>query len=142
MIDPMKGYPGYLLRRVSAASMAALGRRLDALELRPSEATVLLVIESNPGARSSDIGRLLDIASANMTPLIARLVEQELLERQAVDGRSRGLSLTARGRALTARIHAIIDRHEEELLARIPARQREAFIAALRNLLEQDAPSI
>ena len=138
MIDPMKGYPGYLLRRVSAASMGVLGRRLEALDLRPSEATVLLVIDSNPGARPSDVGRLLDIASAHMAPLVARLAEQQLIERQAVDGRSHGLLLSGRGRALTARIHAIVDRHEEELLARIPARQREAFVTALRCLLEQE----
>jgi len=47
--------------------------RLAALDLRPTEATVLLTIEANPNATLSGVGRLLEIASPNMAPLIARL---------------------------------------------------------------------
>src|SRR5580704_1942134 len=94
MMDPMSTYPGYLLRRASAQAMARLAKRLKTLHLNPTDATVLIVIDSNPNAKQSEIGRLLDIARANMAPLSSRIAARKLIERQPVDGRSHGLILT------------------------------------------------
>lgn len=132
--DPLKGLPGYALRRVSAAFMARLAARLAALDLRPAEATVLLVIGANPGVTQSDVGRLLDIVSANMTPLTARLVNRDLIAREPVDGRSQGLTLSDSGRRLMQKARKIMEELESELLQRIPAAQRAGFIGALMAL--------
>jgi DNA-binding MarR family transcriptional regulator len=132
MKDPLQDYPGYALRRASATVMAGLSKRLDLFSLRSAEATVLMVIEANPGITQSEIGRLLDIASANMTPLASRLRERDLIVRVRVDGRSQGLSLSAPGRRLTQRVHKTIVDYEKELLERIPVAQRSPFLAALR----------
>ena len=134
MIDPLEGYPGYLLRRVSAAAMAELASRLETLALRPAEATVLMVIEANPGITQSEIGRLLDMASANMTPLAARLQKQALTIRVRVDGRSQGLSLSTAGRRLCQQISQAMTDHESALMAKLSASQRRAFLNALRTL--------
>ncbi len=133
-IDPLEDYPGYSLRRASAAAMAKLASRFSALDLRPTEATVLMVIDANPNITQSDIGRMLDIASANMAPLVSRLADRELVERQPVDGRSHGLALTSIGRSVTTKVKKAVAAHEEELLAKIPAAQRKTFLAALRTL--------
>lgn len=132
--DPLKSLPGYALRRVSAAFMARLAARLAALDLRPAEATVLLVIGANPGVTQSDVGRLLDIVSANMTPLTARLVNRDLIAREPVDGRSQGLRLSDSGRRLMQKARKIMEELESELLERIPAAQRAGFIGALMAL--------
>jgi DNA-binding MarR family transcriptional regulator len=137
-IDPLKNYPGYALRRASAATLAKLAERFSALDLRTTDAAVLMVVDSNPGITQSEIGRMLDIATANMTPLVARLANRNLLERQQVDGRSHGLILTGTGRALTTKAKKAADAHEEELLARIPAAHRRAFLAALNALWSDD----
>lgn len=139
MIDPLKNYPGYLLRRASTAAMADLAKRLEALGLRPTEATVLQIIDANPDATQSDIGRLLEIASANMAPLVARLEGRDLIEREAVDGRSHGLALTAAGRALTIRVKKAVAEHEAALLDKIPAAQRSAFLKGLRAIWAENA---
>jgi len=136
MIDPMKGYPGYLLRRTSVVAMARLAKHLKALHLSPTEASVLTVIDANPNGKQSEIGRLLDIASANMAPLISRLAKRGLIERQRVDGRSHGLVLSRSGRTLTARVKKTIAEHEERLVCKIPAAQRRSFLAALLALQE------
>ena len=133
-IDPLENYPGYSLRRASATAMAKLARRVAELDLRPTEATVLLVIDANPNITQSEIGRMLDIASANMAPLVSRLVDRELLERQPVDGRSHGLVLTNTGKNITAKVKKTVAMHEEELLSKIPAAERKAFLAILRSL--------
>jgi DNA-binding MarR family transcriptional regulator len=134
MNDPMKDYPGYLLRRASMLAMASLARRLKSLQLSPTEATVLTVIEANPNVKQSEIGRLLDIASANMAPLISRLAKRDLIDRQPVDGRSHALMLSRTGRTLTSRVKRILEEHEAQLVAKIPATQRRSFLAALRML--------
>ncbi len=132
VIDPLKEFPGYALRRASAAFMAKLAARLAVLDLRPAEATVLLVIGSNPGITQSEIGRLLDIASANIAPLVGRLADRDLLLREPVDGRSHALTLSEAGRRLTQKARQIIEDLESTLLERIPQSLRGAFLAALR----------
>jgi len=132
MIDPLTDYPGYQLRRASAAAMADLADRLGVLDLRPAEATVLLVIEANPSATLSEVGRLLRIASANMTPLIARLEGRNLIEREPMDGRSQGLMLAPLGRSLTRQVKAVVADHEAALIEKIPATTRDEFLRTLR----------
>jgi DNA-binding MarR family transcriptional regulator len=137
MIDPMSAYPGYLLRRASALTMARLAKRLKTLHLNPTDATVLIVIDSNPNAKQSEIGRLLDIARANMAPLISRIAARKLIERQPVDGRSHGLILTRTGRALIPKIKSAIAEHEAELIGRVPASHRPILVEGLRALMEE-----
>lgn len=132
--DPLKDLPGYALRRVSAAIMGQLAARLSRLDLRPTEATVLLVISANPGVIQSEVGRLLGIASANMAPLVARLTDRELIVREAVDGRSQGLTLSDTGRRITQKARGIVDDLESDLLARIPAAERAVFLKVLAGL--------
>lgn len=136
-IDVLKNHPGYALRRASSAIMAGLGRRLAALKLRPTEATVLLVINANPNIKQSEIARMLDIASANMAPLISRLADHDLVDRQPVDGRSHGLNLSSQGKALTRKVKKTIEAYEAELLAKIAPGQRAAFLATLQSFWDQ-----
>src|SRR5690348_5726154 len=112
IVDPLRELPGYLLRRASLDLMSKLAVRLAALHLRPSEATVLMVIGANPGVTQSEIGRTLDIATANMAPLAARLTRRELIIRERVDGRSHGLKLSESGRRLTQRARAVMEAFE------------------------------
>jgi DNA-binding MarR family transcriptional regulator len=137
MIDPMSAHPGYLLRRASALAMARLAKRLKTLHLNPTDATVLIVIDANPNAKQSEIGRLLDIARANMAPLISRIAARKLIERQPVDGRSHGLILTRTGRALIPKIKSAIAQHEAELIGRVPAALRPNLVDGLRALMEE-----
>ncbi|MGH8325608.1 MAG: MarR family winged helix-turn-helix transcriptional regulator [Steroidobacteraceae bacterium] len=135
IVDPLRDLPGYALRRASATVMAKLAERLTALDLRPSEASVLLVIDANPGVTQSEIGRLLDIARANMAPLTARLVARDLIVRESVGGRSHGLTLSESGRRMTRKAQRIVSDLEVELMERIPSAQRAAFLRTLKGLV-------
>lgn len=116
--------------------MQKLARELAPLDLRPSEASVLVVIEANPNITQSEIGRMLEIAGANMAPLVSRLEKRELVERQPVDGRSHGLVLSAAGRSLCLRTSKVMKSHEDDLMAKIPPAQRAAFVSMLQALWE------
>lgn len=111
-VDPVAPRLGYMLRRASLAMMADLGASLVVMNLRPVEATILMLIGVNPGCTQSDIGRALGIKRANMVPLIAGLSARGYLDKAPVDGRSLALTLTATGEEARALAEQITDAHE------------------------------
>lgn len=130
-VDPLRTLAGYALRRASAVSQAGLSDRLEGLGLKVAEASLLVVVDANKHMTPSEISRTLSIASANLTPLVARLEERALLEREPIDGRSYFISLTQTGRALAKKVKAEMQAHESELIKCIPASHRAIFLKAL-----------
>lgn len=129
--NPLEALLGYQLRRASAAFLADLAHTLDDLALRPTEASVLLLIERNPGITQSDLGRTLGIKRANMAPLAAMLSARALVDRTRPDRRSQGLQLTDAGEALAAEIAARIATHEARFLPDLSIPERSALVALL-----------
>jgi DNA-binding MarR family transcriptional regulator len=134
MNDPLRNYPGYALRRASAARLADFGQRLAPLGLTFTEASVLMVIAANPGTMLSAMGRILDIQRANMTPLVARLEARGLIDRALIDGRTHGLTLSPQGNALQHQVADVVAAHESALLALVPEPLRPALLPVLHAL--------
>jgi DNA-binding MarR family transcriptional regulator len=134
MHDPLSELPGYSLRRAANAMGSALTERLAGLGLRRPTAAALMLIDANTGTTASALGRALDIKHANMVPLLRRMEEDGLIERTPIDGKSRGLKLTALGEQRLAEARAVIVVFEQELLARIPAEHRDHLVPALHAL--------
>ena len=131
MDDPLISLPGYALRRAANATAAELSARLAETGLRQSDISLLMLVDANPGATASALGRQLDIQRANMVPLLKRLEDAGLIAREAIDGKSMGLTLTAAGRAKLAAGRKVIDAFENELLQRVPAQHRPHLLPAL-----------
>jgi DNA-binding MarR family transcriptional regulator len=112
--------------------MASLAEQLASLDLRPTEASVIVTIQANPRIRQSEIGRMLDIRSANMAPLIAKLDQRGLVLREQVDGRSQCLTLTAAGAALASQALDEMHRHDAAMRDRIPEDAQQPFLVALK----------
>lgn len=129
--SPLDGLLGYQLRRASSAVMADFAQGLARVDLKPSEASVLLLIEGNPRATQSEIGRVLGIKRANMAPLVAALEKRALVERAPVDGRSQGLTLTAHGCEVAGETRVAVQANEEKFFGRLNAQQREQLFALL-----------
>ncbi len=117
--NPFAGHLGYLLRRASNAIIGELAQRLDAVGLKVSEASILLLIEHNPRITQSELGRILGIKRANMVPLSAGLEARGLVMRAPVDGRSHGLVLTSAGQAAFADASRIMLQQERVILDRL-----------------------
>ncbi|MGL6160783.1 MarR family winged helix-turn-helix transcriptional regulator [Microbulbifer sp.] len=132
--DPTDNLLGYHLRRLSVLIMADLSRSLDSLDLRPTEATVLMEIFTNPGITQSRIGKILSIKRANMAPLIAGLVEQGLVETARKDGRSLALTLSAKGKRVYKKVMSAIAEHEERCFALLGKRERRELTERIREL--------
>ena len=134
MRDPLPSLPGYALRRAANATAAELAGRLTELGLRQSDVSVLILIAENPGVTASAIGRALDIQRANMVPLLNRLEELGLIERAPIDGKSRGLALTALGAERLAAARKVVEDFEADLIARVPPEHRPHLLPALEAL--------
>ena len=136
--DPMSELLGYQLRRASAVAMADLSGALASVNLSPAAASALLVIEANPGKPQARIGETLGIQRANIAPIIARLEQEGLIERDDLPGRAIGLHCTARGTATAEATQQIIAEHEKRVFGCIPRSDQKALIAALKRLRKRD----
>ena len=134
MIDPFLDFPGYLLRRASAAALAEIGTRLAVHGLRPTEATILALVANNADVTQSDIGHYLGIQRANMTPIIARLIEQGWLCKKPIDGRSQALFLTDLGASLQKATLAEMQAYEQSLMEKMPDTLRGHLLPVLNAL--------
>ena len=132
--DALAKLPGYALRRAANAMMAELADLFEAVDLRITEASILLLIDGREDLTSSAIGSGLDIRSANMVPLLNRLASKGLIEKVPLDGKSMAIVLSAAGRDKLAEVRAITERFESDLLRRIPAAHRSHFVPALNAL--------
>jgi len=137
--DPLAGFPGYVLRRASAAALAELNGRLAPLGLRHADVALLLLLDACPGMTQSEVGRTLDIQRANMVPFVGRLRRLGLIERRRVDGRSQALTLTGGGRAMLSEARAVVDRYERALLNRVEKRMRPFVLPILLALWNRPA---
>jgi len=134
MRDPLPDLPGYSLRRAANTAAGELAARLAKLELRQSDASVLILVGSNPGGTASALGRQLDIQRANMVPLLKRLEEAGLIARTPINGKAQGVELTASGREKLEAAMAVITAFEAELIARVPQEHRAHLLPALSAL--------
>ncbi len=135
--NPLAGHAGFHLRRASSVIMADLSERLAELDLRPADASTLILIGANPGVTQSKIGEALGIQRANMTPMAARLAERGLIAGAPVDGRSIGFRLTSEGETVTAGARAAMAQHDARFLGALPADQRRDLIALLISIADK-----
>lgn len=119
LINPMPASLGFQLRRASNAMIADLSKRLSPLDLTVTKASVMLLIDLNPGITQIQISRVLAVKRANMVPLINALDKSGLVEKTRVDGRSQGLQLSERGKEVCARVHKIVQAHEKRFTSRL-----------------------
>ena len=134
--DPLRSLPGYLLRRAANAMMTELSARLATIDVRVSDASVIMLIEARTDLTSSDIGKVLDIQRANMVPLLNRLEYAGLVERSPITRKSQAIVLIASGQVRLSAIKEITNRFESDLLERIPLKHRVHLVPALLSLLD------
>jgi DNA-binding MarR family transcriptional regulator len=134
--NPLTTLPGYTLRRAANTMMAELATRLATIDVRISEASLLMLIAGRDDMTSSEIGKALDIQRANMVPLLNRLENAGLIERHPLDRKSQAIVLTAQGEVRHQQARKVTADFEGDLLARIPSAHRQHFMPALLSLLE------
>lgn len=129
--DPLAPMLGFQLRRTSVAVMTSLAEELAPLGILPSEASLLMMIGSNPGCTQSDVSRALRVQPANMVPLINKLVQAGSIDREQGKGRAIALTLTNAGNQLFKDVEAAFARNEARIARHLSTEVRDALIPAL-----------
>lgn len=138
-IDLVQGASWRLARRLGFLEEALAGTGLP-----PSSVHALIEIAARPGCTATDLAGALLLEKSSVSRLVRRLVETGLVSEApgAVDGRTKALTLTARGAALAAEIHGFARRQAAGALARLDPGQRRTVaegIALYAEALGADA---
>jgi DNA-binding MarR family transcriptional regulator len=134
---PLGDYVGYALRRAQMSSVSGFLDVMKEVDLRPTQFTVLTLINENPGVRQNDICLALGLQKANFVPLLNELQRRGLAVRKQgiADRRSSALHLTPAGVALLKRALDLHRQWEERILARVGTRGRDQLLVLLKKLI-------
>ncbi len=135
MVGETTNFLGYKLRRVSSHAMATLASDLRPTGLKSSEVTILLEIRANPKITSSEIGRKLGIKRANMTPVMAKLIKDGLVNSSALNGRSFGLVLSEEGQRVCKDSFDLISLHDDRYFSSLTEEERKQLFQILSKVL-------
>jgi len=131
---------GYHLRRASVFDLQGALSALEPTGLRTVSMSVLFTIVEEPGISAAEICRVLGIQRANIVSILADLDKLELFEREAdpSDSRIQRLFPTRKGKAEAARAVALITDHENKMLSRLSASERNELRRLLAKIWQQD----
>ena len=98
-LDALAGHAGYAVRRFQIWIFQDFIRTLAAVDIRPTQYSVMTVIGANPGLSQMAVAKRLGIERARLVHLLDSLEHRDLVSRvrSATDRRSHALHLTARG---------------------------------------------
>jgi len=131
-LQPMLGW------QVTRAELSLHRKLIECLSpfaLRPVDFFILVLIDSNHGINQRQIGDTLSLSPPNLVGVITRLIKKRLVRRVRGhhDRRIQHLHLTQAGHEHLAQCEAAVSRLEQELTARITARD----LAGLQKALQQ-----
>ena len=123
----------YVIGRVNQGIRREMRLRLKAHELSVPEYTTLSVLRSRPGLSNAQLSRRALITPQAMLEVLAKLEERGLVQREVdpAHGRILRAELTPAGERTLRDADPEIEALQEDLLADVPARQRDALFKGL-----------
>lgn len=136
-MSSLVGTAGFNLRMLDLRLMKSFSERIAETGLTPAAATVVLVVQSNPGIPLGKLADALLVKRPNMTKLVKRLEARALVRRRAAtdDKRSISLVLTAAGQRHARRIRALQIGHDAFVLSALTAAERGQFTKYVGRIL-------
>ncbi len=128
---------GFNLRMLDLRMMKSFSEQLAETGLTPAAATVVLVVESNPGLPLGKLADALMVKRPNMTKLVKRLEARALVRRNtaADDKRSISLVLTSAGQRHAKKLRALQTRHDAFALGGLRAAERVQLMKLVVRIL-------
>ena len=120
---------------------------LDAEDLSIVMWRVLAALSNNGGQRQTDLAAMTSIEVSTLSRIVARLLKRGLItrERSPNDNREVAVALSPQGKTLVRRLIPIARKHEEQAIAKLPARELEIVRRTLRAMydnLADDPPDV
>jgi len=136
-LGPLPDLVGYVLRRAQIAVFQDFVQTMAALDIRPAQYSVMLVIALNPGVNQTQISDALGIKTANLAVMLNALAARGFAERRpgAADRRAHALHLTARGKLLMRQLQTRVADHESRIVDRLGAAEKQQLLTLLAKLI-------
>lgn len=144
---PLAKSLGYRLRRAQLRVFEDFAHAFADVGLRPTQFSVLVIVDRNPGLRQSEVASALGVQRTNFVPLVDALASRGLLERRPSlqDRRSYALHLTPEGSSLLVRALAAHQEHEDRLASLLGVDRRARLLDdlhLLNDLLRLERPTV
>ena len=132
-LDGLVGHAGYAVRRFQIWIFQDFIRTLAAVDIKPTQYSVLTVIGANPGLSQMAVAKRLGIERARLVHLLDSLENRKLVRRvqSRIDRRSHALHLTARGAASLRQFKLLAAEHERHVAEKIGSANREQLLRIL-----------
>jgi DNA-binding MarR family transcriptional regulator len=132
-LDALAGHAGYAVRRFQIWIFQDFIRTLAAVDIRPTQYSVMTVIGANPGLSQMAVAKRLGIERARLVHLLDSLEQRDLVSRvkSATDRRSHALHLTARGKTALTQFRRLAAEHERHVSEKIGKENRERLLQIL-----------
>jgi DNA-binding MarR family transcriptional regulator len=130
---PRQPRVSYVVARLDRALRREIDEVVRPHDLTLARYTALSVIARRDGLSNAQLARRSYITPQSMSQVIGALERDGLIERQPDRSHRKILraTLTSRGRRTLAACDRAVDALEEEMLAEVPAEERDALIANL-----------
>ncbi|MBI5320383.1 MarR family winged helix-turn-helix transcriptional regulator [Bradyrhizobium sp.] len=132
-LDALAGHAGYAVRRFQLWIFQDFIRTLAAVDIKPTQYSVLTVIGANPGLSQMAVAKRLGIERARLVHLLDSLERRRLVKRvqSATDRRSHALHLTAQGQESLRKFKRLAAEHERHVSDKIGKENRERLLQIL-----------
>ncbi|QOZ25655.1 MarR family winged helix-turn-helix transcriptional regulator [Bradyrhizobium sp. CCBAU 51753] len=132
-LDGLALHVGYAVRRFQLWIFQDFIKTLAAVDITPTQYSVLTVISANPGLTQMAVAKRLGIERARLVHLLNALEQRNLVKRAAskVDRRSHALHLTASGEASLRQFKLLAAEHERHVIEKIGKDNRERLLEIL-----------
>jgi DNA-binding MarR family transcriptional regulator len=132
-LDALAGHAGYAVRRFQLWIFQDFIRTLSAVDIRPTQYSVMTVIGANPGLSQMAVAKRLGIERARLVHLLDSLERRKLVKRikSRSDRRSHALHLTPHGEASLLKFKLLAAEHERHVAEKIGEENRERLLRIL-----------
>jgi DNA-binding MarR family transcriptional regulator len=128
---------GYHITQANVASRKAFNRHIgEPWKLSPVEFTILMLVAHNRDATQKELSQALAVSAPNVTALVDRMNERDLLKRvrNENDRRSQRLRLTRKGAALVRDVREVSLTMERDLIRHLSEAERAMLIELLQKV--------
>ncbi|WP_246801374.1 MarR family winged helix-turn-helix transcriptional regulator [Bradyrhizobium genosp. L] len=132
-LDGLAGHVGYAVRRFQLWIFQDFIKTLAAVDVTPTQYSVMTVIAANPGLTQMAVAKRLGIERARLVHLLDALEQRDLVKRAAskTDRRSHSLHLTGAGEASLRQFKQLAAEHERHVIDKIGKDNRERLLEIL-----------
>ncbi len=128
--------PGHLLRRAEQRAASIYTQEVGVSGLTPRQYVVLTAVAAYEGQTQTDLVTATGVDRSTLADMIARMIENGLLNRERTEGdqRANSVTLTAAGKRQLTSTAAKVRNAEKRIIGPVPVSKRAMLLECLRTL--------